>query len=439
MKKITRKFTLLIAALLMMSHAAIADDNVDLKKRLDEMEKRLNELEAQNSLQNVIWSGTLINRYEHFRNNYMTGIDNLDGYSTALAINGDFTVNEKTKVYTTIAMAKFWNLTNRLESWGEWKQSEEGSYAMSGAIPSVDRAYLSYKFDIPLTFSIGRMPTNNGLPINQLDGLARQGTYPHLAYNAIFDGIAFTYDFKQLPSEHTLALSAFYTPWVNVNPVDRTRAWVDTNNNNYVTGTSPQYSILLDYAYTGTSWFKKLNFEYMWYRYLDFYWWGDNNSPKTAAGANGTFAGGPNLYDGTNNMIYVGVDDIADTGISFSASGQYYGTHYIDATTSPYNTFAASYLFTLNKTFGNDRRTILGAEYINTDKYYYLDESAALEMIPFYSQPNSKGYHIYATRRLTNSMALRVGYYRLQTMEYDPALITPADYTSYYANLRVDF
>lgn len=438
--KFSKKLITLAAAISMTgaSASATTDDVLKLKARLDEMEKRLSEVEVQNSLQNVNWSGSLINRYEHFRNDYVTNADTLDGYSTALALNADFNVNEKTKVYTTFGMSKFWNLEGRNESWANWKKSEEGSYQMNGSVPYVDRAYLAYKFDIPLTFSIGRMPTNNGLPINQIDGISRQGTYPRFAYNAIFDGVALSYDVKSMPEGHTLSASLFYTPWVNVDPYDRTRQWKDTNNGGTKVGTTPQYSFLVDYSYTGTSAFKKLNVEYMYYNYQNFYWWGDNpNSPKDANN-NNTVAGGGNRFDGTANMIYVGLDDIAMTGISASVSTQLYGSHYVDSTPTK-DTWAASYLFTLNKAFGRDGRTIIGAEYINTDKYFYLDESAALEMIPFYSQANSKGYHVYGTQRLTSNIGLRLGYYRLSTKADTVASISEADYNSYYGSLRVDF
>lgn len=443
--KFSMKKTVIAAILLLTSMTAFASDSDDLlamKHRLDELEKRLNDVEVQNTLQNVVWSGVLINRYEHFHNNYVTDQDNIDGYSTALAINGEFTINDKTKVYTTFGMAKFWNMEGRDEAWPDWKKSEEGSYQMNGSIPYVDRAYLAYKFDIPLTFSIGRMPTNNGLPINQLDGLSRQGTYPRLAYNAIFDGMALSYDFtKNMPVGNTLAASFFYTPWNNVDPYDRTRQWTDTNGgNNVKTGTSPQFSFLLDYSLTGTTAFKKLTAEYMFYSYTNFYWWGDNNTvPKTAGGANDTFPTGTasNIYDGRANMLYLGVDDVAMSGVNASVSSQFYASHYVDA--SPTNTWAASYLFTLNKSFGKNGRTIVGGEYISTDKFYYLDESAALEMIPFYSQPNSKGYHVYVTQRLTDAIGLRVGYYRLQTTANAAAAVSAADYYSYYATLRVDF
>ena len=437
--KFTKLFATVFASLVAANSVAFAaaDDMATMKARLDEMEKRLSDVETQNILQNVIWSGVLINRYEHFTNNNMTSTDTLDGYSTAVAINGDFTINEKTKVYTTIAMSKFWNLEGRNESWPNWKKSEEGSYQMNGSAPYFDRAYLAYKFDIPLTFSIGRMPTNNGMPINQLDGIARQGTYPRFAYNAIFDGAALSYDFK-LPEGHPLSASFFYTPWVNVDPYDRTHQWQDTNNGNYKTGTTPQYTFLADYAYTGSSLFKKFSAEYMWYNYQNFYWWGDNPSSPKTANNNQTITGGPNRYDGTANMLYLGLDDIAMTGISGSVSTQLYGSHYVDGN-PPKDTWASSYLFSLSKAFGANGRTIIGAEYINTDKYYYLDESAALELIPFYSQPNSKGYHIFATQRLTNNIGLRMGYYRLITKSDTDAAISAADYNSYYAHLRVDF
>jgi len=434
--KFTKLFTALFASLITVS-AFAADDMATIKTRMDEMEKRLSEVEAQNILQNVMWSGVLINRYEHYRNDYRTDADVLDGYSTALALNGEFTVNDKTKVYTTFAMAKFWNLEGRNEAWPNWKKSEEGSYQMNGSSPYIDRAYLAYKFDIPLTFSIGRMPTNNGLPINQLDGISRQGTYPRFAYNAIFDGAALTYDFK-LGDGHSLTTSFFYTPWVNVDPYNRTRQWADATNGNFKTSTTPQYTILADYSYSAApSAFKKLNVEYMWYNYQNFYWWGDA-STKDGATNNATFAGGPNRYDGVAHMLYVGLEDIAMTGLSASVSTQLLASHYIDAVPTQ-DTWASSNLFSLSETFGKNGTSIIGAEYIKTDKWYYLDESAALEMIPFYSQANSKGYHVFATQRLTSNIGLRLGYYRLITEAAADAGVTSADNSAYYAHLRVDF
>ena len=69
-----------------------------------------------------------------------------------------------------------------------------------------------------LTFSVGRMPTNQGPGTHEYDGLQRQGTYPRIAYNMILDGYAATYNMhKFVPQGHNLSARLVYTPLMSYN------------------------------------------------------------------------------------------------------------------------------------------------------------------------------------------------------------------------------
>ena len=434
----TANFTLmlLLGGILVPTAAFAADEP---NARLDSLDDRITDLEATQALQRVHLSGVLINRFEYYDTHY--GVpgeakehDVVKPFSTYFAINVDFDVTSKLKVYSTLAMSKFWQNDGRYEYAGNWQASEGGSYGYGGSTPMFDRAYMAYTFNFPLTLAVGRMPTNNGMPINQLDGLAREGTYPRFAYNAIFDGIAAVFAFtRYLPEGHSLQLRAFYTPQIFVSKNDRTRQLVDGTYK--VNSNTLQYALLLEYSTTRLGRLADvLNLYYMFYQYSNFY----ND------GASDTTPPQNPLDSALANMGYIGLEGIGRIGLNASLSGLFYRTteKQLDGTIGG-TTTSASYLVNVNKSLNFIHQgTLIGAELIKTDASFYLDEWTYLNVIPFYSTPASKGVHVFAATALGNNLRLRVGWYLLHSEPYNVsgfASLNESDSQSFYVQLSARF
>lgn len=67
---------------------------------------------------------------------------------------------------------------------------ENQSSSTSGAHPYILNAFFDWNIYDGLTISAGRLPTTYGPPLHYTNGTQRKGTYPTLAFNIPFDGIA---------------------------------------------------------------------------------------------------------------------------------------------------------------------------------------------------------------------------------------------------------
>ena len=411
----------------------------DTAAQIAALNDRVTELEAAQALNRVHFSGAFINRFEDFRTKYgLPGEDKqrdvLTTFSSYLGVNMDFDVTSHIKLYTTLAMSKFWQNEGRNEYAGNWQASEGGSFDFGGSTPRFDRAYMAYTFSFPLTLAVGRMPTNNGVPINQLDGLAREGTYPRFAYNAIFDGIAAVFDFTRfLPQGNALQIRAFYTPNIVIDKGNRTRQLTDGNVK--LPSNTLQYAILTEYANTHLGpVLDKLSLYYMFYQYRDFYNDGTSdtdppNNPKDSAYA---------------HMAYCGLEGIGHIGLNASLSALFYHdtTTTLDGSSSS-SKLSKAYLLNVNERLDFVLRgSVVGFELIKTDNNFYLDEWTYLNVIPFYSTPASRGIHVFASVPVGSHLNARVGWYRLHTDPYSYIGVDypdEADSNSFYLQLRLGF
>jgi hypothetical protein len=410
----------------------------DTAAQIEALNDRVTELEAAQALNRVRFSGVFINRFEDFRTKYGPPGDDkqqdaLTTFSTYLAVNMEFDVTSHIKLYTTLAMSKFWQNEGRNEYPGNWQASEGGSFDFSGSTPRFDRAYMAYTFSFPLTLAVGRMPTNNGVPINQLDGLAREGTYPRFAYNAIFDGIAAVFDFtRYLPQGNALQIRAFYTPNIVIDKSDRTRQLTDGNVK--LPSNTPQYAILTEYSNTHLGRvLDKLSLYYMFYQYRNFYNDGTSTTDPPSNPVDSAYA----------HMVYCGLEGIGHIGLNASFSALFY--HDTEATldgSSSSTTLSKAYLLNVNQRLDFALGSVVGFELIKTDDTFYLDEWTYLNVIPFYSTPASRGIHVFASAPIGPHLNVRVGWYRLHTDPYSYIGADSPDETdsnSFYVQLRLGF
>ena len=418
-----------------------------LEAKYNDLESNLVDLQLVSVMNQIHLSGTFINRYEDFETTYgVPGTakqkEHIRAFSTYFGLNIDKKINSKISVYSTIAMSKFWNNEGRNETYGAYTASEAGSYSMAGSTPKIDRAYMAYFFDLPLVFAIGRMSTNSGPPINELDGLERLGTYPRFAYNSIFDGIALVYNFSSLlPAKNAFTMRAFYTPYVNISDTNRTKQLQD--NSIRIPSDTYQGGILSEYENSNVTWLGKLNLTHMWYSYNAFYLDGTNGHPS----ATNTSPKNP-FSNGGANMGFIEFEDIAHKGLNISLSGLFYWNQQSGSTDpgvaiDPHKYRSSAYLYNVNQKIGSS--LIVGGEYITTDENFYLDEWSTLNIIPFYFTPNSKGYHFFITEKILNPITLRMGFYSLKSKPCGLSSANSGLYndesksTSIYANIRLDF
>ncbi|MBP9681602.1 MAG: hypothetical protein KBD76_09370 [Bacteriovorax sp.] len=87
----------------------------------------------------------------------------------------------------------------------------------AGPTTYLERAYFNYFMNDYLVFTAGRLPTVDGPPLHWEDNVSREGTYSHLAYSNVLDGVATTVNLnKYMPQDHSLNFRFIYTPFSNV-------------------------------------------------------------------------------------------------------------------------------------------------------------------------------------------------------------------------------
>lgn len=434
-----KKITLAAAATLSLSVFAQAPTSEEIKK----INQRLDELETENFTRNFKLSGYMWNVYESYNeksknpDGSKNDDQNVNTIGTIIGINVDFNIHEQLKFYSTIGMSKYWQSEDRAGVAGNgsgskdpearhWEASEQGSYGFRSSTARFDRGYLQYTFKDPrFNLAIGRFPTNMGLPINQLDGLDRTGTYPRLAYNAIFDGIAGTANLSNyLPSGQTFIARAFYTPNIFVAERQNNAQQNGQNQNpqsesNQVHSNQPLGALLLEYETRNLGIAKVVKLHQFTNYYTNFY------SP----GYSGDYLGS------LGSSTFLGFEGIAGTGLNFS--GSYLKTDTWEERGDKNHYLSDAFLWNTNYNFSNGQ--VLGVEYMTTDKQYYLDEWTNIYTSDFYRSARMRGFHVFWSMPVVDNVRLRLGMFDYET-KADASFETPKrDVQSFYAALRANF
>lgn len=406
-----------------------------IEERLKKIEDRLEEDQLDKSLERFQFSGTFINYGEYLdshQKNPSDGSKTLDHgllMSMHLALNIDAKISSNVSFLSTLAMGKVWNNDGRTGMTENSYHSNEGSYAMTGSEAKFDVAYMRWKpEETQWTFALGRMTTQGGPPMNQLDGLYRNGTYPRFSYNAIFDGAAAVYDFsKWLPPTKSFKTRLFYTPYFFLDSEDRTASQTGTdgsgNEGGKVKRRADQIAWLNEWEQTDLSYTKKLSlFSMLWY-YDNYY---DEGYQTTKPGLE--------YYRALSHTLYLGLEGLFNTGFNFSWS--YLRVNARLSGEDPER--SDSSLFNLNYAFKNG--FVIGWEHIATDKDFYLDEYTYLRFNDFYQRSNNNGDHVFFTIKLPHQQSLRLGVYRYKAGVAPANLyFTKQQTTNSYLSYRVDF
>ncbi|EBH4146188.1 outer membrane tyrosine kinase [Campylobacter jejuni] len=187
---------------------AQAKQNEAVKAELADLNDRADETEFQAALSKVKF-GLEFSTAVSNTNYKVSGQDYSanNKWMNELHLNMNADINDKTKFYGRLSMAKNWSQMG----WsGSPLDLDAGrNTRSSGPVLYVDRAYLDYYITPEWIATIGRQPGTDGPGSNLRNNALRQSTYPALAINALGDAAVITYKPESL-QDHKVAIRVAY-------------------------------------------------------------------------------------------------------------------------------------------------------------------------------------------------------------------------------------
>lgn len=203
------KKKVLISALALTSASLVAAEGSPT------LEQRVEQLETASYLQAIQWNGSFDYRYDSITDEDTGGVKtHYTPMSLRVLLDASTQVDPKIQFYTRFGLTKFTNdNVNQTTSTDDTFRGPR-SHKSGGLL--LERAYVNYAITKDFIVSLGRLPTIDGAPVEMWDNAPRLGTYPLLAYGAILDGVALTYNWGFLPQQYKFATRFIYTPIYNV-------------------------------------------------------------------------------------------------------------------------------------------------------------------------------------------------------------------------------
>jgi len=228
MKKI---ITLSLATSMIALSLNAADTNAELLKRIDNLEKKVAELQTTQSntsdeLEERIDSvetKSMVDKIA-FGLEFRTRVDNFDMQDAAGDKSSAKNVwSNRLRLNMSSDITDDMKFTGRLTMYKNWADSAEaylysGMDPMQGRRPSdsgifVERAYMDWtvlKGDVPLTLTIGRQPSSDGPSHQFKDNTVRKATYSALSFDGAADGIVATANLQKITGVDNMALRVGY-------------------------------------------------------------------------------------------------------------------------------------------------------------------------------------------------------------------------------------
>lgn len=384
-----------------------------------ELESRIEDLELSRDLNIFSFSGDLENRLDYYQtvdNKSSTSANNANKkrFASYFRMNIEAKPTDKLSFYGRLAVSKNWNDFTTRKGTSVVSDSGSGGRDRDGSKLFLTRAFINYNFTKSLTLSIGRLPTVDGPGYHEVEGTARAGAYPMLAYGNYLDGMALTHGMKL--GNGRLSSRIVYTP---TQFVDSTTGSTDADskdhNNRKINPTQDIYSFMVDYEANATKWYKSMNLIAQYLVIDEFV----IDSATVTSGTTTAVNGNIKLTQ-KNLVLYAGLTGIAKTGFDFSLT---YKT--IDQETegslvsSP--VVAAFYggdaskvkkdgkVILANVAYNVNSKWKFGAEYIKIDDYL-LQTDNTRNIIGFYGGEGSKGHHLYVVSKFDDNIKLIFGY-----------------------------
>ncbi|HEF3953084.1 TPA: DUF3373 family protein, partial [Campylobacter jejuni] len=203
---------------------AQAKQNEAVKAELADLNDRADETEFQAALSKVKF-GLEFSTAVSNTNYKVSGQDYSanNKWMNELHLNMNADINDKTKFYGRLSMAKNWSQMG----WsGSPLDLDAGrNIRSSGPVLYVDRAYLDYYITPEWIATIGRQPGTDGPGSNLRNNALRQSTYPALAINALGDAAVITYKPESL-QDHKVAIRAAYGKTYQWDEEGKVRDWM---------------------------------------------------------------------------------------------------------------------------------------------------------------------------------------------------------------------
>ncbi|EII0200992.1 DUF3373 family protein [Campylobacter jejuni] len=203
---------------------AQAKQNEAVKAELADLNDRADETEFQAALSKVKF-GLEFSTAVSNTNYKVSGQDYSanNKWMNELHLNMNADINDKTKFYGRLSMAKNWSQMG----WsGSPLDLDAGrNTRSSGPVLYVDRAYLDYYITPEWIATVGRQPGTDGPGSNLRNNALRQSTYPALAINALGDAAVITYKPESL-QDHKVAIRAAYGKTYQWDEEGKVRDWM---------------------------------------------------------------------------------------------------------------------------------------------------------------------------------------------------------------------
>jgi hypothetical protein len=444
--------SVLSLSLVLATSTAIAQD-----KKMEELESRISELEAQSSLNIFKFSGMLETRYDAIKAKQTDpAASAFDGNTQYLrhraSIGIDADVNKYVKFYSRLTMSKFNNLyMNQQVGVGTTPTANTDLFAAKderGPEVFFEKAYAdAIMGDTGMVFSFGRLPTADGPPYELQNGRARMGTYPSLIYNAELDGVALTYN-KQISEDQKVSIRGVHTPFTRkTDATGKSGIGIITNptiNGNSANTMIELGTVMAEYSVKNLSWAQGVSVIAQTYQ--------TGKLPINASDIGG-LSGAIEFKIGVTGF-HLQIDNVAKSGfdlgfttistqienngvISLGPFGNVYG---YGATAENDKAKGNASLISARYTINN--ANYIGAEYFSADKTAFVYDANNDSLTNFYSTPG-KGTHVYYIYKFTPELGLRLGYmdqkYENTPFAFGASATTDRKITTYYSSLRLDF
>ncbi|ASE86865.1 outer membrane tyrosine kinase [Campylobacter jejuni] len=203
---------------------AQAKQNEAVKAELADLNDRADETEFQAALSKVKF-GLEFSTAVSNTNYKVSGQDYSanNKWMNELHLNMNADINDKTKFYGRLSMAKNWSQMGW--SGSPYDLDAGRNTRSSGPVLYVDRAYLDYYITPEWIATIGRQPGTDGPGSNLRNNALRQSTYPALAINALGDAAVITYKPESL-QDHKVAIRAAYGKTYQWDEEGKVRDWM---------------------------------------------------------------------------------------------------------------------------------------------------------------------------------------------------------------------
>jgi hypothetical protein len=460
------------------------------------LEQRVDQLETDSIMQSIKWGGIFEYRYDSIQSKTLGSESSFTPMRIKALLDASTHTGARVQYYTRFGLEKYTN--DYVNQGAAGTNTLDGSRVEKGVSLKLERAYINYSVTRDVVVSAGRLPTIDGPPSEMYDNSPRLGTYPLLAYGAILDGLALSYNWGFLPEQYKFATRFIYTPLYNVS-FDATNAG-NIAKPTYDAGGGPglqekatMYSVMADFETKMIPLFSNFSFiaqsvHFQNLHIADTIGRGTDLSvvlSSPALGGNGipaagtagaVFTGSTERFSFSAHTVNSTMKNIANSNVSLGLTGLYTTaeskgllessanvlnalnstasgaalakklgigrgvmTDNADKTTSGSTVLVTATYIT---PFSSINSPLIGAEYLHGTKGVLYFGFTADDITSFYST-RGNGYHVFWTQPLATGTTLRTGY-MLQDHQFSKGYIGAPTTTdllekTLYLNLRYVF